>query len=377
MFPSTFSHVDYSKIKQYSSSIKWIVILITLFVILLTPFQELYLQAQEYRKGIFLDPKQVGLSIELKATKYHVKSGETFSLFGTVSNLTNRSRTVMITVYSTDYGGSKVISREPPIGNVLLPPLEKIPFNITLEAQKAGNYTFGIVVFTSEGPAGSELLVIEVKEDLLYRLQMNLPLIIIVTFSAFIFAFKPSREKIKGMLIFGYNKLSYDVYSLNKKEATWHVAIFLVLFSILFFPYFLSILISILLHFLPRPLPEVPPLLGILFLAGYKLIILLGIPLISFFYGKRFKKPFLCSVVTFTPFLLQTFLYVVEDIIVFRIIPSFFVIFYSLSFGFLFTLVTLGASLKNRKIGTLLLIIFLIFWLYLAYQVLPHLFSIE
>jgi len=229
-------------------------------------------------------------------------------------------------------------------------------------------------------PAGSEFLVIEVKEDLLYRLQMNLPLIIIVAFSAFIFAFKPTREKIKGMFIFGYNKLSYDVYSLNKKEATWHVAIFLVLFSILFFPHFLSILISILLHFLPRPLPKVPPLVVILFLAGYKLIILLGIPLILFFYGKRFKKPFLCSVVTFTPFLLWTFLYVVENIIVFRIIPSyrtFFVIFCFLSFGFLFTLVTLGASLKNRKIGTLLLIIFLIFWLYLAYQVLPHLFSIE
>ncbi|MGB9760764.1 MAG: hypothetical protein ACPLZG_13120, partial [Thermoproteota archaeon] len=346
-----------------------VMIIFLVSVILLSTYA-----SPENQKGKLLEPEQLGLSVEITANKYHVKVGEIFSLVGTISNLTNQSRIISITVYSTDYGGSKVISMVPPrLGNVWLPPFGKIPFNATLEAQRAGNYTFGIVIFTPEGPAGSELLVIEVEEDLFYLLRPKLPFIVLIFILTLVFAFKPTREKLKDVFVLARNEFNQDISSLNRRETFGHISVFLVLFSIVFFPYLIGLFIYVLLFFfpsLPKILP-IPSFAFILFLVGYRLVMMFGLPLILIFYGMKYKKPFLCSTVSLLPFLLFIIFYIVIGGNIFIVLQS------SLLLMLTVALTVSGASLENKETGILILLVSLLLWLYQIYSQLSYLFSLE
>jgi hypothetical protein len=180
------------------------------------------------------------------------------------------------------------------------------------------------------------------------------------------------EKKIKDVSMLAYNKLSQSVSSLNKKERVGHISVFLFLFTIVFFPYFIALFVYVLLFFFPS-LPEilsVPSLAFILFLVGYRLVIMFGLPLILAFYGMKYKKPFLCSVVSLLPFLLYVIFLIAKG-------ASFIVLQPNLLFMLMVVLITLGASLKNRKIGIVILMFSLILWLYQIYPQLPYLLSPE
>lgn len=302
----------------------------------------------------FPRPEEFGISVELRAESTDLIVDQETVLIGIVRNLSNKSITMKITVYS-DQSSFRVIEMNPKWGEEkTLNPFEEMHVTVRLSFKEASVCKVGLMLIMPDKPAASEPIVFNVKEkpasiiDILWK---SIPFVIVMLLLISIICVKRIRTTLNTMV-----SMCYSRFSIHRDEAMGHFTIFI-----------LSLLTLL--------LPMLPEEFVLRIFSAYLILLLIGIPILAVLDSVLYKRVWTSFIIMFASFTIAGLIITSIPYFSLRAFLSY------LYFGFIAGTMGFGSSLAVLRkkhisiIGIVVLAISMVLWSLLIFPEFQNIFT--